>query len=671
MGCRWFEPVVGFAARPSRGVAVGAVLWVGVGASAQVEPADLASILEQTGVLGGAGAGGSVLEGALEQLGGGGLGGLLGGDGAGVAGVAGVAGAGGGAVEGGAAGVAGAALGAGVDLGDGSDLDMSVSEYATVEMRIVDEDLRVVLSALSERARVNLIVSRDVNARVTAKLFDVSFEGALDALLHVNGYGWYREGNFIFVDTVERIREREDADRVIEHRVVHLNYLNAQDAAEFALPLLSDRGSIKANLAAGPFALPESQPVGAEDYAMASTLVVYDYPEHIAEVVDLIESIDTRPQQVLVEATILQTDLSEANAFGVDFALVGDINFLDFFDLGGPLGAPAALAQTGESAVAPTDGRGSALSTSIGNFTGPSTIRASIIADDAAFFIRALDAVTDTTIVANPKVLTLNRQPARVLVGRKIGFLNTTSTETATTQTVEFLDTGTQLSFRPFISNEGTIRLELTPRVSEGVIRDASDATGTTVTIPDEITQELTTNVLVPDGKTVVLGGLFREQTDLSRSQIPVLGDIPLVGSAFRGHDDSTVRSEIIFMITPTIMSDGTLIEDGEEGVAHAERVRVGTRQGTLPWSRDRQTRSLNVQAERAIRDGELDRAAWLLRRSLELNPQQPDVRRLRERMFNDAEFWPTRSVLEQVLDDEGASSLSGVGSSGGEAGDD
>jgi type IV pilus assembly protein PilQ len=555
----------------------------------------------------------------------------------------------------------GGASEAGEDRADAeASLDLTVSEYATVEMRIVNEDLRTVLSVLAERARVNLIVSREVDARVTAKLFDVTFEEALDALLHVNGYGWYREGNFVYVEPIERIRSREASLREVEHRVVHLSYLNATDAAEFASPLLSEAGSIKTNLAAEPFSLPESQPVGAEDYALSSMLVVYDYPEHIEEVVDLIESLDTRPQQVLVEATILQTDLSEANAFGVDFALVDDINFLDFFDIGGPLGVPSALAQTGEGGVAPSDNRALGVSTSIGNFSGQSSIRASIIADDAAFFIRALDAVSDTTILANPKVLTLNRQPARVLVGRKIGFLNTTSTETATTQTVEFLDTGTQLSFRPFVSREGTVRLELTPRVSEGVIREASDATGAAVTIPDEITQELTTNVLVPDGATVVLGGLFREQTEMSRSQVPVLGDIPLVGSAFRGHDDSTARSEVIFMITPTIMSDGTLLEDGERGVEHVERVRAGSRQGTLPWSRDRQTRNLNVRAEELIRAGELDKAAWMLRRSLELNPNQPDVRRIRERLFNDEAFWPSRSVLEQVLRDDRGRTLSG-----------
>jgi len=281
--------------------------------------------------------------------------------------------------------------------------------------------------------------------------------------------------------------------------------------------------------------------------------------------------------------------------------------------------------------------------------SGPATIRLGIVENDVSVFLRALDEVSDVTILSTPKLLTLNRQPARVLVGRKVGFLNTTSTDTATTQTVEFLDTGTQLAFRPFISNDGNIRLELKPRVSEGVIRSATDVTGAAVTIPDEITQELTTNLIVRDGATVVLGGLFRESTTLSRSQVPFLGDIPVIGAAFRGHDNATKRSEIIFMVTPTIVNDQQLAEQGDRANAHAERLRVGSRQGLLPFSRDRQTARLNLAAEELAREGNTEKAIWNLRRSLELSPVQPGAYRLLEKLTNEKMRWPMRSAMEQI----------------------
>ncbi len=552
----------------------------------------------------------------------------------------------------------GAVGGEGMDEGEG----IKVSEYMTVDIFVQDEDLANVLQMLSLQSRRNIVASRDVAATVSANLYGVTFYEALDAILNVNGYSWYEDGNFIYVVTAAEAAEREEANRQKVAKVITLNYLNANDAAEFVTPLLSDVGQIKTNGDAGAYEMPEDSPAGGEDFALSATLVVIDYVEHIEEIEALLVQLDTRPSQVLVEATILQTQLTEANAFGVDFAILADIEFTDFFSFGGPMGSAAALAGSGANAVAPLDGRATSIVSSAGNFAGPGSFKAAVIHDDMGIFVRALDEVSDVTILSNPKILALNRQPARVLVGRKLGYLNTTSTETATTQTVEFLDTGTQLSFRPFIAKDGNIRMELKPRVSEGVIREATDATGAAVTIPDEITQELTTNVIVPDGSTVVLGGLFKETTSLSRSQVPILGDIPLIGPAFRGHDDDTDRSEIIFMIKPTIVNDSLLAEHGANAEEYAEHIRTGTRQGLLPFSRDRQSMQLNLQADKYSRKGEYERAAWALRRSLELKPGQPVVIRMLEELEEKKDRWPTRSVLDRVINGEVEKTYNGLG---------
>ncbi len=535
--------------------------------------------------------------------------------------------------------------------GDLNDNGVRVSEFLTVDIFVNDEDLNNVLQMLSVQSQKNIVVSQDVSARVSANFYGVTIPEALDALLNINGYGWIEEGNFIHVYTLEELEAIKAAARKREHRVIKLNYLNASDAAEFIDPLLSSGGKIVFNAPVEDFNLSEDNPSGSEDYALDSTLIIFDYPEHVDEIESLIESLDTRPSQVLVEATILQTSLNEANAFGVEFAVINDLDFTDFFDFGGPLGSALALTGRGTNKVAPVDGTAGAFVASPGNIAGPATFRASIIADDIGVFMRLLDEVTDITILSNPKILTLNRQSARVLVGRKIGYLNTTSTETATTQTVEFLDTGTSLTVRPFVSNDGMIRLELQPRVSEGQIRATTDGLGAAVTIPDEITQELSTNILVPDGATVVLGGLFRESTTLGRRQVPGLGDIPIIGAAFRGHEDNTERDEIVFMITPTVINNQVLLDQGERAVQMADRIRTGTRQGVLPWSRDRQTAQQNLLARRAAQAGNLDKANWHLRRSLELNPNQPDAIMLREELFNKADYWPSRSPLEHMID--------------------
>lgn len=541
---------------------------------------------------------------------------------------------------------------------DGS-AKVNVSEYMTVDLFVQDEDLATVLQMLSVQSQRNIVASRDVVATVSANLYGVTFYEALDAILHVNGYGYIEKGNFIYVYPADVIAQIEARERRMVSRVIQLNYLNANDAAEFVSPLLSKDGQIKTNGDAGEFDLPVGTPKGNEEFALASTLVLYDFPENVEEIATLLGQLDTRPSQVLVEATILQSTLNEANSFGVNFAIISDVNFTDFLGIGGPLRVAQALSGAdGDNAFAPADNQGFGLNSNPTDFSKPATLKLGLIQDDFSIFLRALDEVSDTTVVSNPKILTLNRQPARVQVGRRLGYLSTTTTDTSTTQSVEFLDTGTVLNFRPFISNDGMIRMELAPSVSEGFIRDQSDSTGAQVTVPDEVTQLITTNVMVPDGATVVLGGLFRESTSLGRSQVPVLGDIPVLGAAFRGHDDKIDRAEIIFMIKPTIMRDSVLAEQGDRAMQYVGHVRTGTRQGLLPFSRERQTAQLNVEAEQLAAEGKWDEAMWSLRRSLELNPNQPDAIELRERLFNSNSSWPSRSVLKNMIQGEVENSI-------------
>ncbi len=528
---------------------------------------------------------------------------------------------------------------------------VKVDDNLVVDLHVNDEDLANVLQMLSIQSQRNIVASNNVNAKVKADLYGVTFYEALDAILHVNGYGYIDKGNFIYVYTLEELQQIEKASRVRVSKVVNLNYLNAIDAAEFVKPLLSDGGQIKTNGKAKDFPNVGATPLGNEEFASTSTLVVYDYQNHVDEIEKLVRQLDTRPAQVLVEATILQTQLTEDNAWGVDFSIIGDLDFTDFAS---PLDAVNRLILPGTSpAPGIADGEARAGVGSYGNTAGPGTLKFGLIDNDVAVFVKMLDEVTDTNILSNPKILALNRQPSRVLVGRKVGYLNTTSTDTTTTQSVEFLDTGTQLYFRPFVANDGMIRMELKPQVSEAIIRDAKDSSGAEVTIPDEITNELVTNVLVRDGQTIVLGGLFRESTQTGRRQVPFLGDIPFLGAAFRGQDDTTKREEIIFMITPSIVNDDVLAEAGEQGKDYVERVRVGTREGLLPWSRERMTGKKLIDAKKAADAGDTQEALWKVQQSLALNPMQPDAIAMRDKLGGQKKVWPNRSMLDDILNKE------------------
>ncbi len=547
---------------------------------------------------------------------------------------------------------------AGDNKGADGKAKVTVSEHMTVDLHVKDEDLANVLELLSIQTQKNIIASKNVSGKVTATLYGVTFYQALDAILHVNGFGYTENGNFIYVYTTEELKQIQAALKKRVSKTIKLNYINAEDAKEFVSPLLSkDGGEIKVNTNVKDFSIPDKAPVGKNDFALGDTMVIFDYEENVAAIEQLVTQIDTRPQQVLVEATILQTSLNEANAFGIDFSVIADLNFVDFLNTGGALSAANSLIRGGNGAsgqgVSPTDDRGYAVSSTVGNTAGQGGFKVGVVAGDVGVFLKVLDQITDTVVLSNPKILALNRQPARVLVGKRVGYLNTTQTETSTTQSVEFLDTGTQLYFRPFVATTGEIRMELKPQISSAEIRTVTDSGGRAVTIPDEVTQELVTNVNVRDGQTIVLGGLFTESSTFTRRQVPIVGDIPILGAAFRGHDDSTVRSEIIFMITPTIVTDTLIADAASRADSDIERVRAGTRQGLLPWSREKMTDKLNVEAERLAREGNHEQALYNIQRSLSLNPNQPAAYRLREKITGERENWSDPSMLNSYLNKE------------------
>lgn len=551
--------------------------------------------------------------------------------------------------------------------------EVVVDEFDLVDLHVNSEDLGAVLQLLSIQSRRNIVTSREVNATITADLYGVTFYEALDAILHVNGFGYREQGNFIYVYTRAELERLASATRKRMARVIELNYLNAVDAARFVAPLLSETGTITTPNASPNFDIPSFGPTGKDDYANNAVLVVHDFEEHIEEILELVRRLDTRPSQVLVEATILQAAINEENAFGIDFSLIGSLSFTEFLN---PLAAANSLI-TGRGVAlvdgsdVPTafpgeDGRSRAVTTNVGNVGGKASLKVGVINDDIAVFMRVLDEVTDVTVISNPKVLTLNRQAARVLVGTRVGFLNTTTTETATTQSVEFLDTGTQLHIRPFVTSDGLIRLEVKPQISTAKLRESTTATGLTMTIPDEDTTELVTNLLVRDGQTVVLGGLFTESTTYTRRQVPLLGDIPLIGAAFRGQDDMIGRNEIIFMITPTVVDDKVLTLEGERAKDFVEHARVGAREGLLPFSRDRQVGKLLIEAEELIRAGDDRRAMLKLQRALALSPHSSDAIAMRERLSRRGVVWPSRSILDDIFRrDDGTGGLVNIPADG------
>jgi len=465
-----------------------------------------------------------------------------------------------------------------------------------------DAPIRLVLRQLAMWGQKNIVASKNVKGTITTDLFNVTFREALNALVRANAMATVAEGNFIYVYTAEELAEMEAAARQVETRVFRLNYVKPEDVVVLITPLLSKAGKVSASPNTEQGIPTSKEGSGGMDYAMSDILVVSDYKENLDEIAQVVSETDVQPVQVLIEATIMVASLDEDNALGIDWST------LDGCDLG----ASRSVIKSKVSSV-------------VGGFTFEWE------GSDFEVFLDAIENVRDINVLANPKLLVVNKMRGEIIVGDELGYQDSTSRDDSgtTTQSVAFLETGTRLVVRPFVGAGGSIRLEIHPEVSDGVL-DANQ-------LPQKQTTECTSNVIVQDGHTIVISGMFRERTTNDRQQVPIFGNIPLFGAAFRSTTDRIKREEVIILITPHILSrpsdEATSLALQDE----AERFRVGMRQNLNWFGRSRlATQHLNWAKEH-LADGRTGWALWDVNMALSMSPANLEAIQLKEHLTGEA----------------------------------
>lgn len=517
------------------------------------------------------------------------------------------------------------------DLVEGPSIcNVEVSSFNTVNIHAQNVQISTVLQELAVKSRKNIILAAGADRVVSMTLYSVPFYEALKVMLDVNGLNYCEDDDFIQVYTKEQLLRKVQGKNGMATRVFRMNYLRPKDAQLAASELLSKDGRCKAIEDDKPVEKdtdmsmdkakkqdPVYQPE-SNRFALNSALVVYDYVENVEAIDKLLQKLDRRPQQILLEATVLEVTLTENNSFGVDFAMLNKTNMLDFFNFGGgiPLqGASRSSMHGGVISQLARDANGI-----------QSSFRGGIAIEDYNVFIQALDQISDVNILSRPKVLSLDRQRARVLVGENVGYLETSFSNDQIVQSVKFIESGISLDVRPYVMDTGKIRLVISPKVSKVVFDTVTIQNGVQQKIPTEKIQTVAADILVPQGATAVIGGLFQEKTQIDRSQIPVLGDIPLLGLGGRRQADTNVRTELVFLIRPTLLGDEELEDIGKETADGYTQVLAGHRQGLLLWSRIRQCSHLNLKASRYLRSEQNLLSEWMYRRSLQLRRAQPEV---------------------------------------------
>ncbi len=502
----------------------------------------------------------------------------------------------------------------------------SVPEGSRIPIFNCEEDfgIRKALAVLGSLTKKNIVPSPSVDGQLAFRsLRDVTFEEAMDAILG-EAFVYEAKGNLIKVYTKSEYKEiKEDPARMI-YKVFTLYYITAEEAGKLIKPVLSEGAVVQTSTPAeigisggsggGSGSSSGSggslgSGGGGDTMALNDTIVIYDFPEKIAEAEEVIKALDVKPKQVLVEATILSALLDEDMDLGVDW------NFLNGTRLTGSLTQIAGLTtgtpiETGGLAI---PGDGLRVGFSSGNLVG---------------FIRALETITDVTVLANPKILAVNKQQGSLLIGNKIGY-KSQKTETASggiTENVEFYESGTRLVFRPYIGNDGYIRMEIYPKDSSAEINATTQA-------PDETTTELQTNILVKDGETIVIGGLFRNVVNTSREQVPLLGNIPLIGVLFSGQTDTTQREEVIVMLTPHIIEEPEET-NGVAAEADVSRKKLGANDELHSISRRKMAEDSYAKAVCYYLEDDYISAMKELKTALYLRPAYLEAIRLKERII-------------------------------------
>lgn len=460
------------------------------------------------------------------------------------------------------------------------------------EIHFQNEDIRGVLEAISEHAGLNIVVSDAVQGSVTANFVDVDVLEALDAILKSTGFLARQEGEFLYVGAADDFLEMEKTLDQLCTRIYRPNFVTATELQTLITPLLTEGIGFVSISSAAEVGIPaDDVQVGGDSFAGEEVLLIRDYSAVLAEVDQIIAEVDTKPLQVAIEATILSIKLDDTTKMGVSFEFLKD-NPNVRFGIGSPANTlPAKLDKGG--------------------------LQFAFVDANLSEFIDALETIQDTNVIATPRVLVLNKHRAEVQIGKQDGYINSTVTETSTSQSVAFLDTGTILRIRPFISSDGLIRMELHPELSTGTV-----VVENSMTIPKKEVTQVTTNVMVRDGCTVIIGGLIREQITNGTSQIPLLGGLPYVGPLFRSkQDQATVREEILILLTPHIVPDDGACNEGAQAACEFHRRRDVIAEKSSPFSREHISRQYFKLAQNAWAQGERERALRYAEVSVHYNP--------------------------------------------------
>ena len=363
-----------------------------------------------------------------------------------------------------------------------------------IDINVLDMDIAEVMAMLSAKEQVNILVNNGVEGKISLNLYDFTVKDIIKAAARAGGYAAELIDNTFYIVKPDEVgkRHRSSLTKVMTY---HVRYSDPEKVKGIIEDYLSDYGNVSV----------------LQDRNM---LVIEDTPEYIKRVSSILQGVDATPNQVLIEAKILEISLSDNNSYGINWSKVFN---------------------SGETTVG------------VQGLSSPASgLFINQITDTLEAALTALYAKNDVRTLSSPNLVVLENTEAEIIIGDRQGYSVTTTINQVTTESIEFLESGVILKVLPRIDAVSNVLMQIHPEVSTGTI--SLDG------IPSQTTTEVTTEILTRDGQPVFIGGLIKNNITEGRESVPILGDIPLIGALFSSVSHASNNTETVVLITPYVI---------------------------------------------------------------------------------------------------------------------
>jgi len=358
-----------------------------------------------------------------------------------------------------------------------------------------------VFDMLSRKDGTNIVLSKGVAGTVSVNLYNVTVREAIYRVAQAAGYLVEERGaDFIILGA-------DTPGGSTQIKTFKVQYSDVRQVAEIIAKYVSRQGKV-------------TPLIGRR------LIVVEDLPGFAERIAKLLEELDVPPRQVLIEAKILEVTLDDTERFGINWRNVFGGNATS-----GTRGSFGTSGLTNGSAAAPA----------------PGFFFSVILNDRLEAFFEALATRGRVRTLATPKLLALENQEAKTVIGDSTGYKVTTTINLVTSESVQFLESGVILKVTPSVDERGRVLMRVHPEVSSATLADG---------IPSKKSTEVTTELVCDDGQSVFIGGLIKTSSSREREGVPGAQDLPLVGWLFRNKTESASYSETIVVITPYVIGD-------------------------------------------------------------------------------------------------------------------